>query len=255
MNNIEILDELILLSHELGREERQLTILGEGNTSADCGDGSFWIKASGSQLGTIDEKGFSRCSHERVTFLLSQGNLTQQQISDGLLSTLVDKTHRRPSVETFLHSICLQQPEINWVGHTHPVSVNQFLCSQMGARPFLRHLFPDEIVVCGIEPLVIPYIDPGLQLSQTIQNNLLRYQDRIGQSPKMILMENHGLIALGKTSKEVLNIQLMADKFARILWGTYALGGPNYLPQEQVDYLDNRLDEIYRRKMLAQGTS
>jgi hypothetical protein len=38
-----ILDELIQLSHELGTEERQLAILGEGNLSADCGDGTFWV--------------------------------------------------------------------------------------------------------------------------------------------------------------------------------------------------------------------
>ncbi len=55
-----VLKELIHLSHELGKEERGLVILGEGNTSADCGDGTFWVKASGSQLGTSDESSFSR---------------------------------------------------------------------------------------------------------------------------------------------------------------------------------------------------
>ena len=38
MNNTAILEQLIWLSHELGREERQLAILGEGNTErAVCG--------------------------------------------------------------------------------------------------------------------------------------------------------------------------------------------------------------------------
>ena len=49
-----ILEQLIWLSHELGREERQLVILGEGNTGAACGDGTFWVKASGSEMRTID---------------------------------------------------------------------------------------------------------------------------------------------------------------------------------------------------------
>ena len=48
-----ILDELIQLSHELGTEERQLTILGEGNLSADYGNGTFWVKASGSNMTTF----------------------------------------------------------------------------------------------------------------------------------------------------------------------------------------------------------
>jgi hypothetical protein len=33
------LDSLIKLSREIGKEERRLAILGEGNTSADLGDG------------------------------------------------------------------------------------------------------------------------------------------------------------------------------------------------------------------------
>ena len=47
MNNDILLDDLITLSRELGRPERELAILGEGNTSVDIGDGTFWVKASG----------------------------------------------------------------------------------------------------------------------------------------------------------------------------------------------------------------
>ncbi len=48
-----VLDELIQLSHELGTEERQLAILGEGNLSADFATGTFWVKASGSNMKTF----------------------------------------------------------------------------------------------------------------------------------------------------------------------------------------------------------
>lgn len=246
-----ILKELIGLSHELAQESRQLVILGEGNTSADCGDGTFWIKASGSQLGNIDERGFSRVSFEAMQALINRGALTEEQIEEGLVQALVDKTQRKPSVETFLHTLCLMQPDVNWVGHTHPISLLQILCSQLGAEPFLRHLFPDEIVVCGIAPVVIPYVDPGSALAKTVQEELVRYQDQYGVSPKMILMLNHGLVALGKTSHDVLNISLMADKFARVLQGTYALGGPSYMAPKEADRIENRIDEHYRRRMLS----
>ena len=51
------IQELIRLSNDLGREERQLAILGEGNTSADLGDGTFLVKASGTSLGTLTPNG------------------------------------------------------------------------------------------------------------------------------------------------------------------------------------------------------
>ena len=64
-------------------------------------------------------------------------------------------------------------------------------------------------------------------------------------------MENHGVVALGQSAKEVLNIHLMADKWAKTLQGTYALGGPAFLPDEEAARIDNRLDEHYRRLELA----
>lgn len=250
MEEARLLQDLIALSHELAREERQLAILGEGNTSADCGDGTFWIKASGSQLSDIDASGFSRVRIQPVLDLVDGGPLSDMQIAAGIRDALVDGTSRQPSVETFLHALCLREGGARWVGHTHPISVNRFLCSQLGAQPFLRHLFPDAIVVCGAAPAIVNYVDPGLPLAKAVRDELHRYQDAHGRSPKVLLMLNHGLVALGQSPREVLNISLMADKWARILHGTYALGGPHYLADVHLERIDKRPDEHYRRRQL-----
>lgn len=249
-----ILDQLIWLSHELGREDRQLAILGEGNTSAACGDGTFWVKASGSQLGTITAQGFSQVNTAVMMDLLARDEMDDQEVGRALMAALVDPQARRPSVETFLHALCLQEAGAAWVAHTHAVSVNQILCSRLGAEPFLRHLFPDGIVVCGRHPAVVPYVDPGFPLALAVRAELRRYQETHGHAPKLLLMVNHGLVALGQTAQEALNITLMADKWAKIILGTYALGGPNFLPDQQAERIDNRLDEHYRRQQL-QGSS
>lgn len=248
-----LLDQLIWLSHELGQEARQLAILGEGNTSAHTGDGTFWVKASGSQLGTITPAGFSQVRLDAVLALMEQDHMEDQAVAQALMDVLVDPTHRRPSVETFLHALCLGEAGAKWVAHTHAVSVNQVLCSRMGAEPFLRHLFPDGIVVCGRHPAVVPYVDPGFILAKVVRDELRRYQDAHGHAPKLLLMVNHGLVALGQTAQEALNITLMADKWAKIIVGSYALGGPNFLPDEQSARIDNRLDEHYRRQQLQES--
>jgi rhamnose utilization protein RhaD (predicted bifunctional aldolase and dehydrogenase) len=247
----EILSQLIWLSHELGREERQFAILGEGNTGVACGDGTFWVKASGSQLGTIDANGFSRVSIEAVTGLLQNEQMSDAEVGRALQEVLVDPNHRRPSVETFLHALCIHEGGAAWVAHTHAISVNQILCSRLGAEPFRRHLFPDGIVVCGRHVAVVEYVDPGFHLARAVRDELRRYQDAHGHPPKLLLMVNHGLVALAKTAQEALNITLMADKWAKIIQGTYALGGPAFLPDQQADRIDNRLDEHYRRRQLT----
>ena len=252
--NTAILEQLIWLSHELGREERQLAILGEGNTSAICADGTFWVKASGSQLGNISAQGFSQVQLGAVMELMENETMDAQAVARALLDVLADSTHRRPSVETFLHALCLHEGA-KWVAHTHAVSVNQILCSRLGAEPFLQHLFPDGIVVCGRHPAVVPYVDPGFTLALVVRDELRRYQDAHGAAPKLLLMVNHGLVALGQTAQEALNITLMADKWAKIIVGTYALGGPNFLPDAQSARIDNRLDEHYRRQQLHGATT
>ena len=246
-----VLFDLIHLSHELGREDRDLAILGEGNTSAAVGTGQFWVKASGSHLATIDENGFSLVALDVVRSLCEEKALTDEAVAQGLVRALVDKNHRKPSVETFLHGLCYLEAGVTWVGHTHPVSVNAILCSQAGAKPFLRHLFPDGIVVCGAVPAVVPYSDPGFQLALAFREELRRYLDRYGFPPKMLLMENHGLVALGQSATEVLNITLMADKWARVILGTYGLGGPRFLSGEETRRINERQDENYRRKQLG----
>jgi rhamnose utilization protein RhaD (predicted bifunctional aldolase and dehydrogenase) len=243
--------ELVQLSHELGREDRHLAILGEGNTSCDLGDGTFLVKASGTSLGTLTTDGLSLVSHAKVDELLARHNPTEQEIEDGLVGCLVDSAGKKPSVETFLHSLCLREEGVFWTGHTHTTSVLSILASHQGAAPFSRHVCPDAIVVCGRHVLALPYINPGLDLALSVRDGLARFRQEHGKPPKVILMENHGPVALGSSTKEVLNIMLMLDKWARVLIGSFACGGPRFLDETDAAKIDQRLDEAYRRKMIG----
>jgi rhamnose utilization protein RhaD (predicted bifunctional aldolase and dehydrogenase) len=245
------LSALIDLSTRLADPFFSLAILGEGNTSADCGDGTFWVKASGSQLATIDASGFSRVKGETVLQLLDGGDLDDDAVAAGLNGVLLDPAMRKPSVETFLHALCIYECGAKWVGHTHPISVMSILCSTAGAQPFTRHIFPDAIVVCGEMPAIVPYVDPGLPLARAVRDALRRFVDENGCAPKLLLMENHGMVALGQQPVDVINISLMADKWARTLLGTYTMGGPRYLSPQQARRIETRPDEAYRRKQIA----
>ena len=246
-----ILEQLITLSLDVGREDRGLAILGEGNTSADAGDGTFWIKASGTSLSTANEASFSHIRMDAVLQYVDRPHMDEVEVGAALADVLVDPSHKRPSTETFMHAVLLAEGGAKWVAHAHPVSCNAILCSKLGAEPYMRPMFPDGIVVCGRYPAVVPYVDPGFYLGHAIRNELRRYQDAHGSNPKLLLMVNHGITAIGQTAQEALNIMRMADKWSKILLGTYALGGPNYMPEEEAHRIDKRLDEEYRRKILV----
>lgn len=242
--------KLITMSHQLADPALDLAIIGEGNTSTSCNDGTFWVKASGCQLATIGEEGFSHVDADAIFALIEKEQLTDDEIEEGLLRSLIKKSMKKPSVETFLHALFLYKADIQWVAHTHPASVMSILCSKEGARPFTRHLFPDEIVVCGEMPMIVPYVDPGLSLAHAVRDILQEYLDSYSAPPKLVLMENHGIVALGSNPDEALNISIMAEKWARTILGTYTMGGPRYLSDVQSKRIETRPDEAYRRKQI-----
>lgn len=241
---------LVDLSRSLGEPEKGYAILGEGNTSARINANSFWVKASGSSLRTMDPSGLVRVRFDPVFELLAQETLTDEEVWAGLAAAKVDPAEVKvPSVETFLHAILLQLEDVNFIGHTHPTAINTILCSKKAAEAYSGSLFPDQIVYCGPAPVYIPYVDPGLPLAKAVMDAVQAYEEEWGQAPKVVMMQNHGFIALGKTAQDVENITAMSVKAAQIIAGTYALGGPNMMSPENAERIHTRPDEHYRKSV------
>jgi rhamnose utilization protein RhaD (predicted bifunctional aldolase and dehydrogenase) len=250
MNNerTNIVADLLSLSHEFGR--RGLVILGEGNVSARLDDSTFLVKASGTSLETLKEGQLTECRFDRLLSFFNDKPISDIEVEAALLESRIDSGALKPSVETFFHAFLLSLPEIRFVGHTHPIAVNQILCSSH-ARPFSRQRqCPDEVVCCGPVSLLVPYVDPGLALARRIRDDLQLFGERNGKLPRVILLENHGVITVGSSMQAVRAAMLMAVKAAEIYAGAQVLGGMKQLPKTEVTRIESRLDEEYRRKML-----
>ncbi len=180
-----ILEQLVALSNELGRPELDYVILGEGNTSARADDASFFVKGSGTQLRTITGAGFVRVGFEPVLALVEKQGLTDEDVKAALTAAKIDPTQGpHPSVETLLHGLCLQLPGINFVGHTHATAVNMLTCSVGFEQAFAGRLFPDEIVLCGPAPVLVPYTDPGVPLALEVWGRIQAYMQAYGEQPQ-----------------------------------------------------------------------
>jgi rhamnose utilization protein RhaD (predicted bifunctional aldolase and dehydrogenase) len=246
------LTQLVAMSNRLGDPTLDYVILGEGNTSARADALTFWVKASGVQLRTVDASGFVQMRFEQTLALLEMGALDDDAIRAGLAAARVDPTvTARPSVETALHALALQLDGVNFVGHTHPTAVNSLLCSQRAEEWASGRLFPDHVVYCGPASVYVPYTDPGLPLARAVRDAIAHYAGEHGETPKIVLMQNHGLFALGGSAVEVENGTAMAVKAARVLLGSGALGGPHFLDPQATARIHTRPDEAYRRQKSA----
>jgi rhamnose utilization protein RhaD (predicted bifunctional aldolase and dehydrogenase) len=257
--------ELASLARELGKEERQLAMLGEGYASAGAGDGAFLVKASGKRMGKAMPGDFLLMDSRKVMRIMDAPGLDDLAVMKALREAMVAKAEGRgrgsarpagdiaggqPSTESFLHAICLAEAGVNWVGHTHPVAPLMLLCSRLGAKPFMRGLFPDEVVYCGKVPLVMPYTAPGVPFARLLRRRLAEYRKRNGYPPRLIVQLNHGIIALGATADEVVNITMMCDKWARIMVGALSVGGIRHLKDAEASHIDKWPAEHYRRRLL-----
>jgi rhamnose utilization protein RhaD (predicted bifunctional aldolase and dehydrogenase) len=244
------LQDLITLAHDLGAEERRLAILGEGNVSTRLSPQQYAVKASGAQLGALRKEDVTVCDLAKTLRLLELKNSTDQQIESALMDARVEGKGRKPSVEAVFHAWLLTLEAVNYVGHCHPVAANQVLCSPR-ARDFAeRRLFPDEVVCCGPASVFVPYVDPGVPLAREIRERTNMFIQQHNSVPRLIVLQNHGLIALGSKPSAVLACMLMAAKAAEIFVGAAALGGPNFMTPQAIERIASRPDEAYRQQQL-----
>ncbi len=263
----EALAARVELSLELGRPDRAWAVLAEGNTSVSLGgdSGAMLVKASGASMAIAVPDDFVEVRIADVLALVDApaaaagGDAAATEAADDeavrALFAAAATGGRRPSVEALLHAVCLDLPGVEAVGHTHPIPVNGLLCSPQASLLVAGSLFPDQIVVLGTDPLLVPYIDPGLKLARAVRRMLRERLEATGSVPKVVYLANHGMFALGASTSEVLQITEMAVKVASVLLHTLAAGGPVFLDDAQVARIDTRPDELLRRAALAASAS
>ena len=93
---------------------------------------------------------------------------------------------------------------------------------------------PTEIIGCGAASLLVPYADPGLPLARETRKKIVLWRDRHKTPPRVILLQNHGMIVLGETPEALLRATEMALKSAQVFIGSAMMGGPVFLTPNQV---------------------
>lgn len=221
--------QLIVMTRALGEPARDYVIQGEGNTSVRIDEDTFWIKTSGADPVSADANSFLRVRLSDVLEIIDGPSMTEQDVRARLAAAKIDpEATGCPSIETATHALCLSLGEATFVGHTHPTPINAILCAKDAKAAFAGSAYGHEALVCG-KPLFVPYAPVGQPLARVVRDGLRDYRDQHGKPPRVILLQNHGLVALGRTPDEVLYITALMVKTARILLGTHAWGGPHFV--------------------------
>ena len=214
---------------DLAREISEYTICGEGNVSVRVDENTLLIKASGTSLNTLSEKDLTLC------------NTNGAQI---------ELLHKKPSIETSFHAWIMKTfSEVNFIAHTHPPHTTKILCSDTIYDFADNRWFPDQIVRNGIKSCLVPYAPPGKAILKLVEKSVSEFVDEEGYCPKLILLQNHGIITASASKKDCTASTLMCEKSAEIFIGAKLLGGVKFLTKQEVADVDTCPNENYRRNM------
>ena len=210
---------------ELSKQASNHCVGMEGNISGKYGN-YFYIKSSGSKLNKLSFK-------DLVKF---DFNGTQK-----------DNFGKKGSMELGFHQYLLGYENINFVSHTHPTKTLSILCSEKITDFAYQRIFPDQVIFNGEKSCVVPYSKPGDDLTHSIKKGVSSFIDENGYFPKLILLQNHGIIACGSSIEECIIITDICEKSAEIF-----LNSPNviFLKKEEVKSLSDDKKEKYRKSLL-----
>lgn len=245
------LEAIIEMSLWAADPTRDLVILAEGNTSVKVGD-RMLVKGSGAEMRSASASDFVEVERGALKELIARGEATDDQVREGLIGART-WGDRQPSVEALLHIVCQSYSSVTAVLHTHPTAVNSLLCSSEASRLVTGSYYPDQIVTLGHNPLLIPYIDPGLPLAHAADRLVAEHIADTGAVPKVIYLQNHGMFALGGSVSEAQQITQMAVKTARVILGAASVGAVVPLSHDNARRIHTRPDEMLRRSALLGG--
>ena len=231
------LGELVYRSNLIG-QDRSVANWGGGNTSTKTIEKDFkgndvevmWVKGSGSDLATMKAENFTGLNLEDIKPIMEKEDMSDEEMVNYLGHCMIDSSHPRSSIETLLHAFL----PYKHVDHTHPDAIISIACADNGKE------IADEIY--GDRFVWVPYIRPGFKLSKMIAEG-------VKNNPKaeLVIMEKHGLVTWGETSKESYDqtisiIQEAEDYIENKAKGHTLFGGQKY----------ETLSEDERKETLAQ---
>jgi len=243
------LAELVALSRALGEPARRLALLAEGNTSQRLAGDRLAVKATGRSMRYASGADFVVVDLPVLSALVDDPAAGDAEVAR-YFDAVEAEQGARPSVETLLHVVCVVDAGAAWVAHTHPDAILGLLCSDRAAVLVEQPLFPDQVVVVGRRPLLVPYLDPGVVLARHVRSALALHTVQHGP-PQAVYLRNHGMAALGASAAQALQVTEMADKAARVLLSALAVGTAVALTPTDARRIDTRADEQVRRTALA----
>ena len=155
----------------------------------------------------------------------------------------------------------IQSAVIDQIATLHPgyegftaIGIRSDLTDQFvaGEEEFLKankSFTPDDIVYCKAHYLYIPSQKNELELQVKAREMIAAYFEKYGYLPKVLAVQKQGVIGVEESRKSAQNVLDVYGNILKISFYSESFGGPKFLNEGQIAFIDNWEVENYRRKM------
>lgn len=159
---------------------------------------------------------------------VSKGDVTPEMLIVVDPENKVVQGTRRSFSELALHRACHRaRPDISCVIHAHPPTATGFCVAN---RSLGEHFMPEPVVSLGKKIPLIPFFPPK-------SKELEREIERALQNADVIMMANHGVLAVGGSFEQAFLRLELVEHLSKIALVANQLGGAASIPSEVIEQL------------------
>jgi rhamnose utilization protein RhaD (predicted bifunctional aldolase and dehydrogenase)/NAD(P)-dependent dehydrogenase (short-subunit alcohol dehydrogenase family) len=143
------------------------------------------VKGSGSDMATIDRRGFTGVRMEDLLHARTIEEMSDEEMMSYLRKSMINSSEPSPSVETFLHAFI----PYTYVDHSHSDHILMLTNS---------NLKNEDIKAILGNVIILDYYPPGFKLAKKV----LDIVNKITPDVDGIVLSKHGLFTFGETADE-----------------------------------------------------
>ena len=133
---------------------------------------------------------------------------------------------------------------------TNNALVSSFIGGKDEVAAVMKPFTPDGIVYCKSEYIFIDPKDPE-DLVKQAERKIELYVARRGHTPKVLLINGIGLVAVGSNAREAQTVTDVFLDSMKVAWYAASFGGEHPMTARQIAFIDNWEVENYRRKVAS----
>ena len=231
-----IITEILTLGQTLGNHPARLILAEEGSLAARITDTRIVVTRRGAHLAALATADLVHFDLQKLNDVIALEPVLPEDITGARLHA---EFGAEPHEDLTLFACLLAlDPALRVAVHVHPAIVDQIIASPRARQFADRRTVHNEVLALGSASLLVNYAEPGIALTREIQKKMILWRDRNKSVPRVILVQNHGVILLGATALALLRSIEALLKYAELFAGASLLGGPVFLTPQAITQIE-----------------